>query len=186
MHQKITSGDEKNQMQLKIATLTCIVQKHTNKKYDLHSKCRGVSYLSSVSDVGFNGLLVGELKGVPESVSLELSRWLLSREIRLELPPLELRFNSAMLCAKEDSGEINRHTIYKEIETLKNDWGFVPTCTGRYLTLFFFCTSSGGRYWWSCFFFTCVASIFIPSFSMLMLLACLYTAENMSCLRSSV
>lgn len=54
-------------------------------------------YLSSVSDAGFKGLLVGELKGVPESVSLELSRWLLSREIRLEFPPLELRLSSAML-----------------------------------------------------------------------------------------
>lgn len=53
-----------------------------------------------MSDTGLEGLQVGELKGVPESVSLELSRWLLSREIRLELPPLELRFNSAVLCAK--------------------------------------------------------------------------------------
>lgn len=55
---------------------------------------------SSVSDTGLEGLLVGELKGVPESVSLELSRWLLSREIRFELPPFELRFNSAMLCGE--------------------------------------------------------------------------------------
>lgn len=61
------------------------------------------SYLSSVSEAGLEGLLVGvgELKGVPESVSLELSRWLLSREIRLELPPLELRFSSAMLCRRD-------------------------------------------------------------------------------------
>lgn len=44
------------------------------------------------------GLLAGEVKGVPVSVSLELSRWLLSSEMRLELPPLELRFSSAMLC----------------------------------------------------------------------------------------
>lgn len=50
-----------------------------------------------MSDTGLEGLLVGELKGVPESVSLELSRWLLSREMRLELPPLELRFSSAKL-----------------------------------------------------------------------------------------
>lgn len=62
-------------------------------------------YPSSVSDAGLEGLLVGELKGVPESVSLELSRGLLSREIRLELPPLELRFISAMLCGKEKRGK---------------------------------------------------------------------------------
>lgn len=66
-------------------------------------KIQKISYLSSVSDVGLEGLLVGEVKGVPESVSLELSRWLLSSEILLELPPLELRFNSAMLCTKEET-----------------------------------------------------------------------------------
>lgn len=54
----------------------------------------------------------------------------------------------------------------------------VPASSGTQLTLFFLCTSSGGRYWCSCLFFTCVASIFIPSFSMLMMFACLYTAEN--------
>ena len=32
------------------------------------------SYPSSVSDAGLEGLEVGELKGVPESVSRELSR----------------------------------------------------------------------------------------------------------------
>lgn len=58
------------------------------------------SHLSSVSEGGFDGLQGGELKGVPVSVSLELSRWLLSREIRLELPPFELRFKSAMLCSE--------------------------------------------------------------------------------------
>lgn len=36
--------------------------------------CLGGLTLSSVSDAGLEGLLVGELKGVPESVSLELSR----------------------------------------------------------------------------------------------------------------
>lgn len=36
--------------------------------------CLGGLMLSSVSDTGLQGLLVGELKGVPESVSLELSR----------------------------------------------------------------------------------------------------------------
>lgn len=54
-----------------------------------------------MSEAGFESLQGGELKGVPVSVSLELSRWLLSREIRFELPPLELRFRSARLCSKE-------------------------------------------------------------------------------------
>lgn len=62
------------------------------------------SHLSSVSEAGFESLQGGELKGVPVSVSLELSRWLLSREIRFELPPLELRFKSAMLCSKKNKG----------------------------------------------------------------------------------
>lgn len=69
------------------------------------------SHLSSVSEAGFEGLQGGELKGVPVSVSLELSRWLLSREIRFELPPFELRFKSAMLCSKEN---IERKNINAE------------------------------------------------------------------------
>lgn len=120
-----------------------------------------------MSDTGLEGLLAGEVKGVPVSVSLELSRWLLSREMRLELPPLELRFNSAMLCGErraEGGGQSGNKATASLWQSAVN------------LTLFFLCTSSGGRYWWSCFFFTCVASIFMPSFSMLMLLACLYTA----------
>lgn len=56
-----------------------------------------------MSEAGLDCLQGGELKGVPVSVSLELSRWLLSREIRFELPPLELRFKSAMLCSKDTS-----------------------------------------------------------------------------------
>lgn len=63
------------------------------------------SHLSSVSEAGLDCLQGGELKGVPVSVSLELSRWLLSREIRFELPPLELRFKSAMLCSKDRNPE---------------------------------------------------------------------------------
>lgn len=129
-----------------------------------------------MSDTGLEGLLAGEVKGVPESVSLELSRWLLSREIRLEFPPLELRFNSAMLYekkTKKTKQETKRRNVNVSISVL----AFVPITAERPLTLFFLCTSSGGRYWWSCFFFTWVASIFIPSFSMLMLLACLYTAR---------
>lgn len=59
--------------------------------------CLGGLALSSVSETGLTGLLAGEVKGVPKSVSLELSRWELSREMRLELPPLELRLSSAML-----------------------------------------------------------------------------------------
>lgn len=53
-------------------------------------------HLSSVSEAGFLGLTTeeGEVKGVPESVSRELSSGLLSREERLEL---ELRFRSARL-----------------------------------------------------------------------------------------
>lgn len=60
-----------------------------------------------MSDAGLEGLLVGELKGVPESVSLEVSKWLLSRDILLELPPLELRFNSAMLYRTEGRGQLD-------------------------------------------------------------------------------
>lgn len=60
------------------------------------------------------GLPAGEVKGVPVSVSLELSRWLLSREMRLELPPLELRFSSAMLCEEQhvtqDEGQSKNKT----------------------------------------------------------------------------
>lgn len=66
-----------------------------------------------MSDTGLEGLLAGEVKGVPVSVSLELSRWLLSREMRLELPPLELRFSSAMLCGErqaEDGGQSGNNT----------------------------------------------------------------------------
>lgn len=71
-----------------------------------------------MSDAGLRGLPVGELKGVPESVSLELSRWLLSREIRFELPPLELRLNSAMLCTNEGRRNINRQTRRKNLPAL--------------------------------------------------------------------
>lgn len=56
-----------------------------------------------MSEAGLDCLQGGELKGVPVSVSLELSRWLLSREIRFELPPFELRFKSAMLCSKDST-----------------------------------------------------------------------------------
>lgn len=70
------------------------------------------SHLSSVSDTGLEGLPAGEVKGVPVSVSLELSRWLLSREMRLELPPLELRFNSAMLCGGRHA-EVGR-SVWKQ------------------------------------------------------------------------
>lgn len=79
-----------------------------------------------MSDTGLEGLQVGELKGVPESVSLELSRWLLSREIRLELPPLELRFNSAVLCAKKKKQTDTRQLIFKHVFKV-----FVPTTAGR-------------------------------------------------------
>lgn len=57
------------------------------------------NYLSSGVDSDLQGLLtgVGELKGVPVSVSLELSSWLPSSEQRFEPPPLELRFRSPKL-----------------------------------------------------------------------------------------
>lgn len=48
------------------------------------------------------GLFVdtGELKGVPLSVSLELSKQLLSRDDLLDCGPLELRLTSERLCWK--------------------------------------------------------------------------------------